>query len=269
MQTTQTASPEAKPINEKRQVLKSISAAAKMAVKFGKADSVNEAIIDIYKAQGIGNIFKSFHDWAKDGYSIKKGEKALLVWGRPRTKKQDDQGDGYSFFPVAFVFSDLQVIQRENKADSVGEPSKKYGCSEIEVSYKSSEFIFSLDQVSNSRQAYEILKPFYKSIEHHECFYVLLLNHRAKPIGVFCTSVGGMAATIVDVRIVMQTALKCHAATLIISHNHPSGNLQPSEQDIKLTKKLKEAGQFLDIPIRDHLILTEQSYYSFADEGNL
>jgi len=98
---------------------------------------------------------------------------------------------------------------------------------------------------------------------------VLFLNHGAKPIGVYHHSTGGTASTVVDVKIILQTALKCHASSMILSHNHPSGNLQPSEIDLKLTTRIKNAAELLDISVRDHLILTQQSYYSFADEGTI
>lgn len=269
MQPNQIASPEARPTNPKRQLLKEISATAKTAVQFGKAESVNEAIIDIYKAQGLGQVFKTFKEWTESGFSIKKGEKALLVWGRPRTKKQDDEKDGYSFFPIAFVFSELQVIDNSKNLNIVGEPGQKYGCSEIQISYKKSDYQFALPIISNSKQANELLKPFYKNIEHHESFYVLFLNHGAKPIGVYHHSTGGTASTVVDVKIILQTALKCHASSMILSHNHPSGNLQPSEIDLKLTTRIKNAAELLDISVRDHLILTHSEYYSFADEGRM
>lgn len=267
MQTTQTASPEARPTNPKRQLLKEISATAKTAVQFGKAESVNEAIIDIYKAQGLGTHFKTFKEWTESGFSIKKGEKALLVWGRPRTKKQDDEKDGYSFFPIAFVFSELQVIDKSKTLDIVTEPGQKYGCSEIEVSYKKSDYQFALPIIANSKDAETILRPFYKGMEHRESLYILYMNHGAKPIGVFCLSIGGISATIGDIRIILQTALKCHASSMILSHNHPSGNLQPSDQDKKLTTKIKNAAELLDLSVRDHLILTQEGYYSFADLG--
>jgi DNA repair protein RadC len=80
-------------------------------------------------------------------------------------------------------------------------------------------------------------------------------------------SSGGLSGTVADVRIIMQAALKSNACSIILSHNHPSGNLIPSEADKDLTKKIREAGKFLDIPALDHLIITSETYFSFADEG--
>jgi DNA repair protein RadC len=80
-------------------------------------------------------------------------------------------------------------------------------------------------------------------------------------------SAGGLCGTIADVRVIMQTALKACSNSIIISHNHPSGNLTPSEADKDLTRKIREAGKVLDIAVLDHLIITSESYFSFADEG--
>jgi DNA repair protein RadC len=82
-------------------------------------------------------------------------------------------------------------------------------------------------------------------------------------------SSGGLTGTIVDVRIVLGTALKAAATSIILAHNHPSGNLHPSQEDFNLTKRIKEAAKFMDITVIDHLILTDENYYSFADEGQI
>jgi len=86
-------------------------------------------------------------------------------------------------------------------------------------------------------------------------------------IGIVPISVGRKAGTICDPKVIYVTALKCNAASIVLVHNHPSGNLRPSQADIELTKKLKAAGQFLDLPVLDHIILTRDAYFSFADEG--
>lgn len=80
-------------------------------------------------------------------------------------------------------------------------------------------------------------------------------------------SKGGQAGTIADPKIIFNIALENHAASVILAHNHPSGNLRPSQADLELTKKLRTAGQFLDMPVLDHLIITDQGFFSFADEG--
>ena len=95
------------------------------------------------------------------------------------------------------------------------------------------------------------------------------MNHRNKIIGKEKISSGGLTATIVDIRMLFKGAVERLATSIIIAHNHPSGTLKPSQADIKLTNKIKEAGQILDVQILDHLIISDTGYYSFADEGML
>ena len=104
-------------------------------------------------------------------------------------------------------------------------------------------------------------------MQHVEETYALLLNRANKALGFSKISVGGTTGTIVDIKVIFQTALKSNASSIILCHNHPSGNLKPSEADIKITRSIKEAGKLMDIPLADHLIITDESYYSFADEG--
>ncbi len=98
---------------------------------------------------------------------------------------------------------------------------------------------------------------------------VLLLNRANKVLGVYEVSTGGISGTVADPRLIFVAALKANACSLIISHNHPSGNLKPSRHDEELTAKIKQAGEFLDIKLLDHLIVTPEAYYSFGDEGIL
>jgi len=138
---------------------------------------------------------------------------------------------------------------------------------EIEISYKPKYKASELPKVVTSSDGYACLKDVFPSLDYREFFYILCLNRNNKVLGYCQISVGGVTGTIADVKIIMQTALKSNACSIILSHNHPSGNLVPSEADKELTKKIKEAGRFLDIPVLDHLILTSESYFSFADEG--
>ncbi len=105
------------------------------------------------------------------------------------------------------------------------------------------------------------------TLEYTESFVVIYLNRANNSIGWQRMSSGGTAGTIIDVKVLMTTALKCNAHGLILSHNHPSGNLRPSEQDLAVTKKLVKAGELLEIKILDHIIVTASGYYSFQDEG--
>lgn len=251
--------------NPNRQILKTLSATAKTLVQEGIADSINEALIEIYKTDGKGEIFKPFNTWLAEGFRVKKGEKALFLWGKKRTGKPQDQEEGeYKFFPIAYVFSDLQVEPLENKVEEEGE---KYGCSEIEISYKSDKTFTSKPSITCSADAEQLLRPFYKNIELKEYSYILFLNHALNPIGVYELSSGGLTSTIIDIRIVMATALKCQAVNIILSHNHPSGKLLASEADINITNRIKKACEYFDIHLRDHLILTSTDYYSFSDKG--
>ena len=108
------------------------------------------------------------------------------------------------------------------------------------------------------------------TIEHIEEFKLLLMNRSNSVLGILAVSKGGLSGTVTDVRLIYQGAIKANASGIIVCHNHPSGNLNPSESDTKITQKIKEAGNLKDIQLLDHLILTmDGSYYSFADNGLL
>ncbi|MDG5801020.1 DNA repair protein RadC [Marinilabiliaceae bacterium ANBcel2] len=119
-----------------------------------------------------------------------------------------------------------------------------------------------------SNDVYNIVAPIIADLPHEE-FWTLMLNRANKVIGRYNVSKGGINGTVIDVRLIMKRAVEQRASSVIISHNHPSGNLNPSSQDINITKKIKEAGKIMDIPLLDHLIITENGYFSFADEGVL
>jgi DNA repair protein RadC len=121
-------------------------------------------------------------------------------------------------------------------------------------------------KIFSSKDAYLILKSEFEDLPHEE-FWVLLLNRASLVIGKHFISKGGQAGTVVDPKIIFKIALEHNAAYIILAHNHPSGNLKPSTEDISITKKLKESGLLLEIPIFDHLIITDHTYLSFADEG--
>ena len=125
-------------------------------------------------------------------------------------------------------------------------------------------------QVKSSFDAYEILISNWDegTINLFEEFYILLLDRSSRVMGRYLVSQGGIAGTVVDAKLVFAAALKGRAASIVLAHNHPSGNLKPSQADIDLTRKLCRAGELLDILVVDHLILSpEGGYYSFADEG--
>ncbi|MCB0547425.1 MAG: DNA repair protein RadC [Phaeodactylibacter sp.] len=122
-------------------------------------------------------------------------------------------------------------------------------------------------QVTCSRDAFNALAPLLLDLPHEE-FWILLLNRANRVLGREQVSQGGVAGTVVDAKIVFRTAIEGGATSLILCHNHPSGNLNPSQADIDLTRKLKKAGEIVDVLVVDHLIIGEGGgYYSFADEG--
>lgn len=123
-------------------------------------------------------------------------------------------------------------------------------------------------RVTSSRDAFNAIAPLLTDL-HHEEFWVLLLNKASEVFSRERLSTGGMAGTVVDGKILFKTALDARAAAVIAIHNHPSGSLQPSQADIDLTRRLRKAGELLDLPLLDHLIVSERGYYSFADEGML
>ena len=123
-------------------------------------------------------------------------------------------------------------------------------------------------RVTSSRDAFNAIAPLLTDL-HHEEFWVLLLNKASEVFSRERLSTGGMAGTVVDGKILFKTALDARAAAVIAIHNHPSGSLQPSQTDIDLTRRLRKAGELLDLPLLDHLIVSERGYYSFADEGML
>ena len=140
---------------------------------------------------------------------------------------------------------------------------------EIMVSYRPEKTIdFKLE---NSRESFELILNNWDEnrIEMQEEVKLILLNRSNKVLGIYSLASGGITGCIVDVRLILSVALKTLATGIIVVHNHPSGNLNPSREDLKLTKQLKEAAQLMNITLLDHLIITRDNYYSFADEGML
>ena len=123
-------------------------------------------------------------------------------------------------------------------------------------------------QIKSSNDAANFLRPEIGDLPHEE-FWVLFLNRQNKVIDKKKLSQGGITGTVIDVRLVLKLALEKHSTSLILCHNHPSGNLEPSEADRKITRQLKDAAGLMEIPVIDHLIVTQSDYFSFADEGLL
>lgn len=125
-----------------------------------------------------------------------------------------------------------------------------------------------LQKVTSSQSVFDVMQPLLGELPHEE-FWIIYLNNANKIISKFQLSKGGITGTLVDVRLVFKTALSLGAVGIILTHNHPSGTLKPSESDKQITQKLKIAGEQLDIKVLDHLIITETNYFSFSDEGIL
>ena len=122
-------------------------------------------------------------------------------------------------------------------------------------------------KVTSSREIYNQVAPLWEDMDYRESFAILLLSRSMKILGISWISLGGISGCVVDVRLIFQAALKANSSYLVILHNHPSGNLSPSSADIAITQKIKSGAKLLNIDIPDHIILTSDSYYSFADEG--
>lgn len=125
-----------------------------------------------------------------------------------------------------------------------------------------------LEPISSSKAAYNYFISHMQDLAHEE-FWVLLLNRANKPIDIRMVASGGVSATIVDVKIILKLGIEKLASSIIIAHNHPSGNLTPSDSDKEITYKIKNACKLIEMPLLDHLIVTDKSFFSFSDEGIL
>jgi DNA repair protein RadC len=124
------------------------------------------------------------------------------------------------------------------------------------------------NKITSSKDVFDILNPILIDLPFEE-FWLLILNRANLVIKKEMISRGGVSGTVVDTKIIFKVAIENYASSIIICHNHPSGNLKPSEADIRITKNIKEAGKLMEIPLLDHLIVAETGFYSFADEGML
>lgn len=149
------------------------------------------------------------------------------------------------------------------------ETLQQFKVSEVELIYRSKVKAVDRPKVSDSQTAYQILLQSWdeNKIDLQEQFKILLLNAANRCLGVAAIGTGGMTSCIADPKLIFATALKGKASKLILAHNHPSGNLEPSKADIELTRKMAEAGRLLDIDVVDHLIVSTCGYKSFADKN--
>ena len=146
-----------------------------------------------------------------------------------------------------------------------------YRVAEVELSYRNRVPNKDRNRVMDSYSAYKILRNNFSddTIDYRETFKVLYLNQNCQILGCFTISEGGITNTLADVRMILQGALLTNAVAMILAHNHPSGSIRPSRQDDELTRKIVEAGNLLNIKVSDHIILTNEEFYSYNDEGRI
>ncbi|TCC98964.1 JAB domain-containing protein [Pedobacter psychroterrae] len=142
---------------------------------------------------------------------------------------------------------------------------------EIELTYKPNYRITDRPKISSSKETYQLLMNYWEvgRLEFLEEFKIILLNRRNRTLGIINLSMGGFAGVVVDSKVIFAAALTACASGIVLAHNHPSGEVEPSHQDIELTKRLVAGGKILDIAVLDHLIISNDRYYSFSDVGLL
>lgn len=159
------------------------------------------------------------------------------------------------------------TIQQLMKFKGIGEAKAISIIAAMELGRRRrTEDVVDLTKITSSQTIFQIMQPIIGELPHEE-FWIIYLNNSNKVISKSQLSKGGITGTLVDTRLVFKVALEMGATSLILCHNHPSGTIMPSDADKLITKKLKLAGDSLDVKVLDHLIITETKYYSFADEG--
>ncbi len=133
---------------------------------------------------------------------------------------------------------------------------------------KSQQEVLERQQISNSKDIFEVLQPYLSDLSTEE-FWAVFLNHQNKILYKTCLFRGGIASSVADVRVIFKMALEHFSTRIIVAHNHPAGSLKPSQEDINITKKINEAGKLLEIELLDHIIIAQNKFYSFKEEGIL
>ena len=193
---------------------------------------------------------------------------AILIGSGSR----DETAVGLSKRILASVGNNLNDLGKLNlqeliKFKGIGEAKAISVMAAMELGRRRKETeIVKRDKISVSKDVYDIMHPIFIDLPHEE-FWLLILNRANLVIKKELISRGGVSGTVVDTKIIFKAAVESYASSIIICHNHPSGNLKPSEADIRITKSIKEAGKLMEIPLLDHLIITENGFYSFTDEG--
>ncbi len=155
------------------------------------------------------------------------------------------------------------------KFKGVGDAKAISICSALEIGRRrASQEVPEKIQISSSSDLFKVLHPYLGDLQTEQ-FWAIFLNQSNRILGKTQLSSGGINQSVVDVRILFKTALEHFATAIVVAHNHPSGNLKPSQEDLKITKQITEAGKLLNIQVLDHLIISQNSYFSFADESLL
>ncbi len=155
------------------------------------------------------------------------------------------------------------------KFKGVGEAKAISIATALEIgSRRSQQEVLEREQISGSKDAFEILLPHLSDLSTEE-FWAIFLNHQNKIIYKTCLFRGGIAGTVADIRVLFKVALEHFSTRIIVAHNHPAGSLKPSQEDIYITNKIREAGKLLEIELLDHLIIAQNKFYSFKEEGIL
>lgn len=148
--------------------------------------------------------------------------------------------------------------------------AQRYDFPTVKLSYVRDQLPELDVQIKSSYEGYKALVPLFDHcLEHHEEFHAILMNRRGVVLGSFMVGSGGLTGTVADPRLLLQAVILSNCSSVIVAHNHPSGTTKPSEADIKLTRKLKSLLEMLDVTLIDHVILVNDGYYSFADQGLL
>jgi DNA repair protein RadC len=140
---------------------------------------------------------------------------------------------------------------------------------EIQISYSTNVKPSERQKITCSKDAADLFRQIFPDFEYREYFYAMLLNRGNKVLGYYQISVGGISGTVVDIRLILQAAIKTNASGIILAHNHPSGTLEASDADLKITRKTKSACECMDISLLDHIIITSDTYMAMSDEGLL
>lgn len=250
--------------------------------------SLNEVIVRMYQEQTGAKEFKTLQEWNKLGRRIRKGETAFPVWAtaekaslqKQLLDKGDDAEHWYTLWPMAYLYHEGQTTPGPGARNSLNEAITEYRpqkrkqaqpreFSKVKLSFQSVPG--EMMTITSSGDASDLLRKYIydpDTVEHHEFFYILLLNRANKCYAYYRVSEGGISSTVIDCRMILQAAILSNATGMILSHNHPSGNCNPSDSDITITRKIKTATEFMDIKLLDHIIIGPgSSGYSFADEG--